>query len=461
MGGLLSGRFRYLAPPLIAVLVVVGVQLWNTAPPAPTPEQSAIYNPPPARGDENTDLLPVTEVISVGTVDTSDTDRRIEFWRARAAAHPQSENEWTYLGDLFDLKGRVTGDVSQFLAAQEAYKTALTIAPGSSTAHAGAAREMATLHDFVGAVVEATSVLELDPSANGALAVLFDASLELGDLDNARHALSLLDARTDSPALGTRQARLDFLAGNTASAVTLAHGAVADATERDDAASTIAFYDYTAAEYELLGGNLDAAQAGYAAALDKLPGYPLAIYGEGRVAFARGDLEGAKTYLQTAVAALPRPDMLAFLGDLYALTGQADKAADQYATVDFIAGMTSSAGGKVYDREYALFLADHDRDVAHALSLAQAESEQRHDIYAYDTLAWTLHANGRDAEALTAMHSALALGTVDPKLLLHAGLIEIANGLTADGRAHLQQALNLHPAISPLLVQSAREALGQ
>ena len=42
-----------------------------------------------------------------------------------------------------------------------------------------------------------------------------------------------------------------------------------------------------------------------------------------------------------------------------------------------------------------------------------------------------------------------SLGTADAKIYLHAGLIEIANGLTDQGKAHLQQALALNPTVSP------------
>ena len=208
----------------------------------------------------------------------------------------------------------------------------------------------------------------------------------------------------------------------------------------------------------MFAGNLDTAQSDYQNALALLPGYPLAIFGEGRIAYARGDLPTAITLLQTATAALPRPDMLAFLGDLYSLSGDSAKANDQFATVDFIASMTASSGaGHVYDREYGLFLSDHGRDVAQALTLAQDELAVRQDIYGYDAYAWALHANGRDAEALAAINKALALGTADAKLYLHAGLIEIANGQTDVGKAHLQQALALNPTISPLVVDEAHE----
>ena len=71
------------------------------------------------------------------------------------------------------------------------------------------------------------------------------------------------------------------------------------------------------------------------------------------------------------------------------------RPADEYATVDFIASMAaSSSAGHVYDREYGLFLSDHGRNVAHALTLAQDELALRQDIYGYDAFAWALHANG-------------------------------------------------------------------
>ena len=457
MAGLMRSRVRYLVPPLVALLVVVGVQLYNSPQAqAPTPATSADGQ---AREAGVADPVPVTEVTSIGAVDTSDIDRRIAFWQARAEANPQSESNWVFIGDLLDLKGRQTGDISHFVAAQEAYGRAIQIAPNSSAAYGGAARIKATLHDFEGAVVEATTVLQIDPTANDAIGVLFDASIELGDLDNARLALQRLDDRIDSPAVTIRQARLAFVSGDAASAQQLATDASEEAFETAEQPSTVAFYQYSAAEYALLAGDLDAAEDGYDDALASLPGFPLAVYGQGRVAYARGDVTRAISRLEAATAALPRPDMLSFLGDLYAVSGQTDRAADQYATVDFIASMASESAGAVYDREYSLYLSDHGLQADHALALAQAESEVRHDAYAYDALAWALHANGRNAEALTEINKALAVGTVDAKLLIHAGLIQIAAGNVSDGEAQLRHALDLNPAFSPVVIEKAREAI--
>jgi tetratricopeptide (TPR) repeat protein len=239
----------------------------------------------------------------------------------------------------------------------------------------------------------------------------------------------------------------------------LANDAAAFAAGNGASGASIAFYRYSAGEYALLGGDPHAAVSAFAASLDTLPGYPLAVYGQARAAYASGELDRAVELAAAAAAAVPRPDVLAFLGDLYAQTGEAAKAADHYATVDFIAGMAAESAGAVYDREYSQFLSDHVTETERALTLARDEAQVRHDVYAYDTLAWALHVNGRPAEALDAMRQALAIGTVDARLLIHAGLIEIANGLDDAGQAHLHAGLDLNPSFSPLVIEQARRAI--
>jgi tetratricopeptide (TPR) repeat protein len=363
---------------------------------------------------------------------------------------------------VFDAKGRQTGDLTNFANARSAYQQALDIAPASLQAKIGLAKIELTLHDFSAALRDGTAALEFNSAANAALGIVFDSSFELGDVDNAKNALSLLDGRVDGPAISIRAARLAFLQGNPAEALGLASEAATASDARGDLAATLAFYYYGAGDFDLLAGNLNEASLNYGQALAALPGYGLAIAGEGRVAYAQGDIAGSIKLYEAAVAAVPRPDYVAFLGDLYALSGRSADAQAQYDTVAFIHDLAAQqTGGAVYDREFSLFLSDHAMDPARAVSLAETELQTRKDVYGYDTYAWALHAAGRDAEALAAMRQATSLGTPDAKLLLHAGLIELANGLTAQGDAHLQQALALHPSVSPLVVEAARKALGQ
>lgn len=457
-GRIAGARVRYLIVPLLALATVAGVQLygaWNR------PADASVVAETFTRQPGAVDPIPLTDAPStVQSVDTADLDRRIAFWRDRTATRPQSEQEWVYIGDLLDQKARLTGDVDVYVSALDAYQRALEIAPNSVAGHSGNARILATLHDFENAVAEARVVLTLDPFANDALGVIFDASIELGDMDNGRRALELLAERVQTPALFIRQARLAFFSGDTIDAIEFARQSVAYAEEANAPASTLAFYHFAVGEYELFAGNLDGAEAEFEAALQSLPGYTAAIYGQSRVDFARGDINGAITLLEMLPKTLSRPDMLSFTGDLYHLAGNATASAHHYALADDAARSAAVGDRLIFGREYALFLADHDRDLEFAMTLVDPLEEVA-DGYGADTLAWVLHKSGRSDEALAAARSALRYGIPDPLIRIHAGLIELAAGDPTLGRALLQEALSVHPTGSPLVIQEARRALAQ
>ena len=114
----------------------------------------------------------------------------------------------------------------------------------------------------------------------------------------------------------------------------------------------------------------------------------------------------------------------------------------------------------MFNREIALFQATHHRDTAHAVEIAAAELKARKDIYGHDAVAWARYNDGQAAQALAPAQQAVSLGTQDPKLLYHLGMIEIALGHTADGQGHLRAAIALNPSFDPLGAALAREALG-
>ncbi len=62
-------------------------------------------------------------------------------------------------------------------------------------------------------------------------------------------------------------------------------------------------------------------------------------------------------------------------------------------------------------------------------------------------------------EAQAAINEALKLGTLDARLLYHAGIIARARGDTAAATDYLQRALVLNPDFDPLQSQIARETL--
>ena len=64
--------------------------------------------------------------------------------------------------------------------------------------------------------------------------------------------------------------------------------------------------------------------------------------------------------------------------------GRPEQAKKQYDLVEFI-GELNAINKVLYNRELALFYADHDMKLKDALTLAQKELEVRHDVYTWDT----------------------------------------------------------------------------
>jgi tetratricopeptide (TPR) repeat protein len=97
--------------------------------------------------------------------------------------------------------------------------------------------------------------------------------------------------------------------------------------------------------------------------------------------------------------------------------------------------------------EVALFDADHGRPGA-ALAAARAEWARRRSVHVADALAWALHANGRDREAVRYADLALRLGTRDASFLFHAGMIRLALGDRALALDLLRRARATNPWFS-------------
>jgi tetratricopeptide (TPR) repeat protein len=142
------------------------------------------------------------------------------------------------------------------------------------------------------------------------------------------------------------------------------------------------------------------------------------------------------------------------LGDLYLQTDQPFLAEVAHRTLE-----KAARGQSAYDRDLALYYADHDKNLPEAVELAKQDLKVRQDIYAHDTLAWALCKSQRYEEAAKAMTEALKLGTQDASLFYHAGLIYQGLGDRTKARTYLEKALALNPHFSILQAERARKAL--
>jgi len=384
-------------------------------------------------------------------------DERVAFWAPRVAADPRDYLSALHLADAYLDRARATADLADLQRAQAALTRAAAAAPDPLAVVARQAQVAFALHEFGRAASLADEVLADAPGDLTALAVAGDARLETGDLAGARQRYHHLATLAPSAPVWSRLARLAFLEGDLSGALALVRRAIDDA-DANGFGDEGAFYRYQLGELHRLAGDLAAAAAAYEAALDAVPGYPAASIGLAMTLEGEGRRPEAIALLEAVTTRLPTPEAVAALGDLYLLAGDGAAAEREYALVERI-GQVARATGGVYDRQLVLFAADHDRAVADAIVIAEAEILLRPDIYGFDALAWALYRGGRLEEAAAAAARATALGTPDPRLAYHAGMIAAAQGRDDIARELLSDALAGSACLPPLQVSVAERAL--
>jgi tetratricopeptide (TPR) repeat protein len=448
---------RASAPRLPALVLAAGLvlavsHLASAVLPGPTPATSIA---PPAARDE-----PLAPVAPATGADDGLLERyadAIRAWTAGVEANPADYVSATNLGMVYAGRARLTGDLGDYRLALDAADSALAANATYLPARELRAGVLFSLHDFAGALAEGEAVVAAEPGVLQALAVVGDAALELGDLDQARAAYEALGERAPSPPVWSRTAHLAFLEGDRERAISLLDTAITAAAGRV-APEESAFYSFQLGELHRSAGELPEADAAYERALAVLPSHVPSLAGLARIREAQGRRDEAIALLEDAATRMPQPELVAALGDLYALAGQTEAAEAQYALVRRI-GEVAAATGSAYDRQLILFAADHALDVEATVAAAQAALRERRDVYGYDALAWALFRANRLDEAATAASRSLALGTPDPRLAYHAGMIAAARGEMAEARRLLGAAVAGAAYLPPLQVPIAEAAL--
>lgn len=394
--------------------------------------------------------------VSPGLLAGGDLDASITALQAHLRVQPRDFGGWATLGLAYVEQARTKGDPSRYPQAEQALKRSLSLRPDNDQALAGRAALAAARHDFANALKLADGALKQNPYNERALCSRVDALVELGRYDDADAAVRIADQRRPGVPVFTRYAYVHELRGDVATARRVLDRALAVSTSPGDIA-------YVAAQLGQLAwnqGDYAAALTHYARALAADENYLPALEGRARAQAASGQQAEALKGLELIVARYPLPGPLVELGELYEARGGAGdrtKAQEQYALVDAWTAI-ARANGVNADLDTALAAADHG-DRATALRAARDDWSRRHTVHTADALAWALHVNGKDAEALPYARQATATGYRNAAFLYHRGVIEKATGHLADARTHLAAALKLNPGFSPLGARQARAAL--
>ncbi len=433
---------RFVLPLLCASVVVAGLgfQMLRTRAAQPSLPEKTVSA---ARAPYNPDLVHQT----------------VEFYALEARRDPQSALNRAMLARWYLESYRESGDGTDIDKAERAARASLKLRTrNNGDAFLQLSRALVAQHRFPEALAAARRAAQYDRMAFRQSASI---QIEMGDYQAAERDLLRAPAEGEDPAYLELRARLMEIGGNSEGALKLSQQAARKAEANLDMPhqSVAWFHEREGHRYAMMG-RLDEAEKSYQSALRVFPRDYRSMAALARLHANRGDWRGAIEWAGKAAAIVPAPETLALLGDAHAALGESVKAGQQFRLVEQI-GQLDRAQGVVYDRQRALFYADHNRNLDEALTLARGELRFRHDIYTHDTLAWVLYKKGRFSEAAAASERALKWKTRDASLWYHAGAIAAAQGRKGRAREYLQRALSINPRFHPTAPAHARALLAR
>jgi tetratricopeptide (TPR) repeat protein len=242
------------------------------------------------------------------------------------------------------------------------------------------------------------------------------------------------------------------------------HGRVDDARHALERALTdavdlgdVVFCRHLLGKLAFDNGDFATAQRHFDAGLRAVPDAASLLQGRAAVAAARGRTGEALAGFEELVSRQPNLDNLQEYALLLTSAGAPEPAARQYAVIERQQRLDAASGANT-DLEASLVAVDRG-NAAQALALAQAEWTRRQPVFVADAVAWALHLNGRDAEALTYADRAASTGWRSAAVSYHRGMILAGLGRQAEAVTALTEALRINPRFSAVGAPAARAAL--
>ena len=270
--------------------------------------------------------------------------------------------------------------------------------------------------------------------------LLGDVLIEQGKMDDAVMAYQKFMELRPGPQAYSRAAHVRWLKGDTEGARVLMRMSAQAAGQGDPESAAWAWSKL--AIYELQAGELKRAHEICDAALRMQSDYAPGLLARGRVLLAENKIDEAVTTLERAAHLDPLPEYQWALADALRAANRGDDAAKVESQL--------AATGQANDpRTYSLYLATRGQQPETALRLAEDELKVRRDLYTLDALAWAQAAKGETTEAWKTMQSALAMGTVDARLYLHAAAIAAQAGEKRQSRFYAGKAAKTESSLLP------------
>jgi tetratricopeptide (TPR) repeat protein len=376
------------------------------------------------------------------TNSNSSADKFITTLQEQLSSYPGNSKLLTKLGAAYIQKARESYDPEFYSLAEEVLNRAIKAEPNNFLAMAELGSVYLSRHHFREALELSQKALDINPYSAYTYGVLVDAQVELGMYDEAVQSVQkMIDTRPDLSSY-SRVSYIRELKGDTQGAIDAMKSAV---TAGSPIAENTAWCRVQLGNLFYNKGDAETAEKIFQFVVKDFPNYIHGYGGLAKIKVYKKDYREAIDLYQKALEKNSLPEYLIALGDVYTLTGEKEKAEEQYQKVKFIITMFKEKGVDT-DLELALFNADHNRSLKESLKDAEESLENgSQSIKVYHVLAWTNYKLGNYEEAGKNIEMALKLGTKDPLMYYHAGKIYGKLGLTNKEKEYTDFALMINP----------------
>ena len=377
-------------------------------------------------------------------------------------ANKDDPKAYINLASAYILEGRLTGNGTYYSNA--AMKMLQKVLDGEESSKEQRFEALSlksavllNMHQFKDALDVANQGVVLDNYNAGIYGALVDANVELGHYTDAVQDCDKMlsirpDLRSYSRASYLRQIYGDNNGAKEAMKMAVASGV--PGLEQTEWARV------NLADLYLNTGNLDSASLLYRTSLVYRPGYPYGEMGLAKVERARKNYDAAIAHARTAIKAMSEAPFVTFLGDLYALQGNAAKAKEVRGDVTKLL-----EEGKASEPKHPAVLHNGNRELAiawlnagdldKALSYAKTDYNMRPDnIDANDLMAWISYEKKDLASAKNYAMKTLVTNTKNATTLYKDGIIFSAAGNAPLGDSLKRVSLSVNPYIDPLIANA-------
>ena len=378
------------------------------------------------------------------------TTKTIAFWQKRVESDPRGAIALRELGNAYLHRAREKGTIEDVVRAEGAARHSLNVLPERQNMGATLvlARSLLTQHRFPEALAVADRAAKMNNGSATVQELRADILLELGEHSKAEQALAQIifigDSKKNDLSYKALRARMLESKGQFPASLALMKEASLQADQLVDMpVESVAWY-HTMIGHSLIDrGRLEEGEKRCRRALQIFPDDYRAMTGLAEVAMWRGDWNQVIAWgLKSARLAPQNPEIRILLGEAYAAQGKTAQSKQQYNLLRKL----SSSFPRIYDRNWASFLADNKMDLDQAIAIARRDLRLRQDVGAYETLAWACYKAGLTSEANINMDIALSkIGPRDASFFYRAALIKRASGQPMQAKLFMQRAQAYNP----------------